>query len=60
MKVDLNWFFRNYDPDSPHHIAAVNELASHLPPAQLEVSADWINTFEAEEMEIKYNRYRLS
>lgn len=60
MKVDLNWFFRNYNPDSPHHIAAVNELASHIPSDQLEMDAGWVNTFEAEEMELKYNRYRLS
>ena len=60
MKVDLNWFFRNYNPDSPHHIAAVNELARHIPSAQLEMDAEWINTFEAEEMELNYNRYRLS
>lgn len=60
MKVDLNWFFRNYNPDSPHHIAAVNELARHLPPDQLDFDAEWINTFEAEEMELNYNRYRPS
>ena len=56
MVVDLNWFFRNYNPDSPHHIAAVNDLAAHIPPAQLQPDAEWINTFEAEQMELNYNR----
>jgi hypothetical protein len=55
MRLDLNWFFRNYNPDSPHHIAAVNELAQHLSDDQLSTDADWVCIYEAAEMELNYN-----
>ena len=60
MKIDIAWFFRHYNPDSPHHLAAINELASHIPASQLDSKADWVNTYLAEEMELNYNRDRLS
>lgn len=53
--IDLNSFFKNYDPSCSHHIAAVNCLMDHLPKDLLLESADWINTWNAAESEWGYN-----
>lgn len=55
MRLDLNWFFKHYNPDSPHHIAAVNALARQLSDEQLSADAEWIGIYDAAEMELKYN-----
>lgn len=51
MGFDLVWFFRNFDPKSPHHIAAVNDLATVIPSEHLDVKADWVNTYMTAEQE---------
>ena len=51
MGFDLVWFFRNFDPKSPHHIAAVNDLATVIPSEHLDAKADWVNTYMTAEQE---------
>lgn len=55
MGFDLVWFFRNFDPGSPHHIAAVHELAAIIPGDQLTAQSEWVNTFLSADMELKYD-----
>jgi hypothetical protein len=49
--IDLNYFVRHYNPWSPHHIAAFNELAKHIPKDQLNRDADWVTIYKEESTE---------
>jgi hypothetical protein len=55
MSFDLAYYFRNFNPDSPHHIAAIHDLAAHIPNDQLSPKAEWVNTFNSADMELKYD-----
>jgi len=46
-KVDLAKYFKRFQPDSTHHLAAVNELQRLMPPELLDSKAEWIDIFEA-------------
>ena len=50
--IDLLYYIRNFKPDSPHHIAAFNELARQLPDEQLVRDAEWITIYNEEPTEL--------
>ena len=51
MSVDILAYLECYNPRSPHHRAAMEELVSHLPPEQLEKDAEWITIYSMESTE---------
>jgi len=54
--IDLNRFFKNYNPNSSHHIAAVNCLMDSLPEDLLHRSAEWVSIWNASETDWGYNK----
>ena len=50
---DLLYYIKNFKPDSPHHMAAFNALAEHIPEDQLNTHAEWVNIYEGEPMELR-------
>ena len=49
--IDVLAYLECYNPRSPHHRAAMEELVSHLPPEQLEKDAEWITIYSMESTE---------
>ena len=43
--IDLVRYFKYFDSGSPHHLAAVHELARHIPKDQLRSDADWVTMY---------------
>ena len=54
--IDLIHFVKHFNPYSPHHHAAFNELARHLPPEQLDRHADWVTMYHEEATEWQTNQ----
>lgn len=48
MKIDLRKFFEAFDKGSPHHLAAVDQLAEEMPDDLLDKFSDWVVCFEVE------------
>jgi hypothetical protein len=48
MKVDLNNFFKFYDPKNPKHIAAVDQLELDIDPKLIDDSANWVRIFRTQ------------
>ena len=51
--IDIIYFVRNFNPWSPHHIAAFHELARHIPKDQMHREADWVTIYNEEMRELK-------
>ncbi len=45
MSINLQDFFRYYKPDNPKHRAAVDELATAMPPTLLSDQANWVRIY---------------
>ena len=52
--IDLLYFVANFNKDSPHHIAAINELANQLPAHLLTPEADWVTMYNEQPTEWRY------
>ena len=50
--IDFIHFVKNFNPYSPHHIAAMHELFSHLPDEQKTRLADWVTMYNEESNEL--------
>ena len=50
--INLLAYLECYNPRSPHHVAAMEELAKHIPPEQLEPDADWVTIYSMESTEL--------
>ena len=51
--IDIIHFVKNFNPYSPHHIAAFTEMARHLPKEQLDRNADWVTMYNEEATEMR-------
>ena len=45
--MDLLFFFKEFNPELSHHIAAINNLQDSLPEELLSEDADWVVCFKA-------------
>ena len=52
--IDLVSYVRRFNPDSPHHIAAFNELARSIPKELLVKEADWVTMYNEQPTEWRY------
>ena len=51
--IDLIHFVKNFNPWSPHHHAAFNELARHIPEEQMKRTSDWVTMYNEEAQELR-------
>ena len=51
--IDFIHFVKHFNPYSPHHLAAMHELFSHLPPEQKTRDAEWVSIYNEECMEMR-------
>ena len=52
--IDFLSYVRRFNPDSPHHIAAFNELARCIPSELLTKEADWVTMYNEQPTEWRY------
>ena len=48
MKIDLNNFFKFYDPKNPKHVVAVEQLEVDIDSKLLDDSANWVRIFRTQ------------
>lgn len=48
MKIDLNNFFKFYDPKNPKHVAAVEQLEVDIDSKLIDDSANWVRIFRTQ------------
>ena len=55
--IDLLRYFKNFDEGSPHHVAAVHELARNLPEELLSRNADWVTMYDERATELNESAF---